>query len=125
MKILVFIVFFSLLFINNSVAQIKVLSIEKLPIEKTHQWMQPKFSPDGRTIYYTSQSYTGIWAYSLETKKVEMITGSSSAGFGFAISDDGKQIAYRQTIWGPKQGERKQEIVLYNKETKERKVIAA
>jgi Tol biopolymer transport system component len=54
-----------------------------------------------------------------------MITGSSSAGFGFAISDDGKQIAYRQTIWGPKQGERKQEIVLYNKETKERKVIAA
>lgn len=79
-------------------AQIKTVSIEKLQLPKTEVWSNAVFSPTGKEIFLTNSEYNGIWQYSFETKVLKEITRDMHSGFAFAVSDDGKKIAYRRTV---------------------------
>ena len=93
-------------------AQLRVVAIERLPLDSFHQWSQPRFSPDGKSIYYTSSDFNGIWEYSTETRVARNITTDPRSGFAFAISDDGSKLAYRRTVREAGEADRIQEIAV-------------
>lgn len=92
-------------------AQPRVVSVEQLPVGDERAWEDPRFSPTGTSVFYTSPSFQGIWEFSLETRSVRQITADTHSGYGYSVSSDGKTIAYRRTL--PQQNNRrKQEIIL-------------
>jgi Tol biopolymer transport system component len=97
-------------------AQIKVTSAQKLAIAEKKEWAQPKFSPDGKKIYFSSIEYT------LETKTTRKITDDPRCGFGFSISHDGSEIIYRRT-YDEISPDRQQEIVVINLSTGTEQVV--
>jgi Tol biopolymer transport system component len=103
---------FILIYPVNS--QIRVTKTEKIQIEPTKQWSNPQFSPDGKSIFFTTPSYDGIWEYSLENKSFKIITEDEGAGFGFNISNDLKEIIYRKNNYDNISHERLQEIIKMN-----------
>ena len=111
MKLLSFTLFIVCAF-SSANAQLRTSTIEKLPIDPSHQWNQPQFSPDGKYIYFTTLDFNGIWEYSIESKNSRIITVDAHSGFGFALSTDGKQISYRRSMNDERTKERLQELVL-------------
>lgn len=101
-----------LMYYGLASAQIRIVKEEQLPLDRTKVWSSPKFSPDGATIYFTSSGYNGIWCYSLRDATVREITGDNRAGYGFVLSDDGHQIAYRRTVEERGMQNRVQQIVV-------------
>jgi Tol biopolymer transport system component len=97
-----------------SPAQLKLLKVETLPLEKSRSWSQPRWSPDGKTIFYTASDFDGIWAYSTVGGRTVRITSDRGSGYGFTISPDGAQIAWRRILSGALPGERLQEAVVGN-----------
>jgi len=111
MKLLSLALFIACAF-SSANAQLRTSTIEKLPLDPSHQWNQPQFSPDGKYIYFTTLDFNGIWEYSIESKNSRIITVDAHSGFGFALSTDGKQISYRRSMNDERTKERLQELVL-------------
>ena len=106
------IAFLLCLFPLLSRAQPRALGVETLPLGKSRSWSQPRWSPDGKTIFYTASDFDGIWAYSTAGGKIVQITSDRGSGYGFTISSDGGKIAWRRTLSGALPGERLQEAVV-------------
>ncbi|MBM2846095.1 MAG: WD40-like Beta Propeller Repeat [Bacteroidetes bacterium] len=103
-------------------AQPRVISTEELPLGTGRTWQNPRFSPSGRSVFYTSSNFHGIWEFSLDSRTIRQITADPSSGYGYTISHDGKTLAYRTTILLPTR-HRKQQIVLRNLVDADRKVV--
>ncbi len=116
---------FILCVFSSANAQLRTSTIEKLPLEPSHQWNQPQFSPDGKYIYFTTLDFNGIWEYSLESKNSRAVTADAHSGFGFAVSKNGKQISYRRSMNDERTRERLQELVLLDLATGASTVAAA
>lgn len=110
---------------SSANAQLRTSTVEKLPLEPSHQWNQPQFSPDGKYIYFTTLDFNGIWEYSLELKNSRIITADAQSGFGFALSKDGKQISYRRSMNDESTKERLQELVLLDLVTGASRIAAS
>ncbi len=95
-----------------SESQIRITSVEVLPLDNTRPWMSPKFSPDGGRIYYTTEQSDGIWEYSIASKLSRNITNDGNSGGAFSLSADGNSISYRRTFYAQASRERTQEIIL-------------
>jgi Tol biopolymer transport system component len=94
--------------------QLRVLRAEQLVPGDTHVWHAPQFAPDGGSIFLTTPGYQGIWTYSLTTGRLVQLTGDRGAGYGFAVSPDGRSLAYRRTDFPGGGPERVQETVVLN-----------
>ena len=94
--------------------QIHVTGMQQLPLPAGEGWMCPGWAPDGRAIFLTAAQYRGLYRYDVATGTLAQITDASGAGYGWAVSPDGSQIAYRKTLDGSIPGERTQEIVRQN-----------
>jgi Tol biopolymer transport system component len=105
-----FLFFVALLFCGNiAFSQLRVVSIEKVNLPKNISSYNPKFAPDGKSIFFSNTSYAGIWRYNIDEKTTQEITTDGVTGFGFEINKAGNKIAYRKTTF---EGvERKQEII--------------
>ena len=103
---------FVILTTNLVFSQIRVVSIEKVNLPEKVYSYNAKFSPDGKSLFFSNSSYSGIWRYNLDEKTTQEITADGFSGFGFDISPAGDKIAYRRSTY---QGiTRKQEIVEEN-----------
>ena len=89
---------FTFSLISSADAQPKIIRTEKIPLDKSKQWSNPQFSPDGKSIFFTTVDFQGIWQYSLSTKSKKLITADPRSGYGFVVSPNGKSIAYRRTL---------------------------
>jgi len=95
-------------------AQLKLVNVETVPLGKSHAWFGPRWSPDGKKIYFTASDFDGIWACSTAGGSFVQITSDRGSGYGFSISGDGACLAYRRTLSGAVPGERLQEAVVRN-----------
>lgn len=105
-------------------AQIKVVRTEKLPLARSHAWSHPKFSPTGRSIYFTDQDGNGIWEYSLRAQSARQVTADPKSGLAYSISSDGKSLVYRRTLHEKSGRTRKQDIVLMNLAKRSSSILA-
>ena len=56
------------------------------------------FSPNGDYLLLTNTSNQGLASFDLATKKTTTITKADGAGYNVKVSQDGKQIVYREVI---------------------------
>lgn len=96
--------------LTDAGAQVKVVSVEKILLNATHLWAHGQFSPDGKTVYFSTLSYDGIWAYHIDSRRLTMITEDTGAGYEFAVSSDERTIRYRRTM-NQSPGVRLQQII--------------
>jgi len=106
-------------------SQLKITNVETLPLDKSQEWGYPVFSPDGKKILYTTSTFQGIWEYNTGSKSTRQVVTDPSSGYNFAISPDGKTLAYRRTLPGAMIGHRVQEIVTKNLESGRVNVVAS
>jgi len=92
-------------------SQIKITSVEKIPIPSNELWSTPIFSPNGKEIFFTNMDHNGIWRYSPSTKLFNVITMDKYSGYNFVVSEDGQKIAYRRTAVEGDHRTRVQEVV--------------
>jgi Tol biopolymer transport system component len=114
-----------LLVFGTSAAQITITSVEKLPLPASNQWSQPRFSPNGEHLYYTTLDGDGIWEYSIQSRSSRLITDDPKCGFAFGLSNDGAQITYRRTTYPESGRERMQEIVVMDLSSRSTSVLAS
>ncbi len=95
---------------STMIAQVRIVRTDVLPLDTAHEWHAPEFSPDGRSLFVTTSTYDGIWKYDLVSKAMVQLTDEARSGYGFAVSPDGAQIAYRRTILSP--AGKRQELVV-------------
>jgi len=91
--------------------QIRITATRRVDLPAGQQWLAPRFAPDGRSIFLTTNGYRGIYRYVTATAELQTVTDEPGAGFGFALSKDGNRLAYRRTTYGRTAFERTQEIV--------------
>ncbi len=105
--------------------QPRITSTERLPVGAERPWAQPRFSPDGQSILFTSSDYSGIWQYTVADRTVRLLTADAGAGTAYALSPDGSRLTYRRNVTSPDLRERSQEIVLQDLARNTRTVVAA
>jgi Tol biopolymer transport system component len=98
-------------------AQLRITTRERLPLPATNLWSNPQFSPDGRSVFYTSSGFAGIWEYNLSSGETRQITDDTGAGYGFVIAPDGQRLVYRRTTYPGGSPTRWQDIVEVNLRT--------
>lgn len=91
--------------------QIRIGSVETVPLPAGQSWMAPGWAPNGQAFFVSSSNYRGLWRYDLRTGMLAQITNDAGAGFGWSVSPDGGTIAYRKTVDGPRLDGRRQEII--------------
>ena len=96
----------------TSFAQLRVVRTETLPLGQSHVWFLPRWSPDGKTVFYTSTDLDGIWAYAPGGAPPVQVTSDRGSGYGFSISGDGAHVAYRRSLTGAVPGEVLHEAVV-------------
>jgi Tol biopolymer transport system component len=106
-------------------AQIEITRTERLDLGTAQRWDHPQFSPDGKIIYYTTDSYDGIWSYTTESGHIRQITVDTKSGYGFAVSPDGAQIAYRRSSTDDQTHRRTQEVIVMDLRTGQSTVVAS
>lgn len=116
---------FTLLVAASAAAQIKIITVEQLPLESSRAWALPQFSPNGQAVYFTSTDFDGIWEYSLATKSARQITSDPKSGGAYSVSEDGSLISYRRTSYSSSSRERMQQIVVRNLQSGKTSVVAS
>ena len=58
-------------------------------------FMQPKWSPDGTRIAFTSTNYRGLWVADSSGKEIRQLSDDPAAGFDFRWSPSSDQIVTR------------------------------
>ena len=62
-----------------------VTDIRQIAENEEIHYSFPKFGPEGKSIYFSGANYRGLWAYDLETDKIEKIIDARGAGYEPAI----------------------------------------
>lgn len=78
---------------------LNVASVEKLDIPANTDSKIAGISPDGAYVLITSQSNEGLVKFDLSTGKLTTITTALGAGYNVEISDDSKEITYREVTY--------------------------
>jgi len=94
-KRLIFVLFCGGILMNLAAQRIEVKEPQQLKEAGTEAYY-PKFTPDGKTILFTSGNYVGLKTLNLETKKVNVLTDAVGAGWNTVISDDSKSVCFQK-----------------------------
>jgi hypothetical protein len=92
-------------------AQLRVTALDRAALPEDRAWGGVRFSPDGARLYLTPPDYRGIWEHTIATGALRVLTADQGSGFGFALSDDGRRIAWRRTSYDETSRARRQELV--------------
>jgi Tol biopolymer transport system component len=87
---------FVLLLTAISLAQnISVVKVEQITTKSQGEFYYPQFSFDGSKIFFTSESYKGLWYYDAAAKAIVNLNNLHGAGYQPVISKDGNKVMFR------------------------------
>ena len=78
---------------------LEVASIEKIATPENPDAKVAGIAPDGSYLLLTTGSNQGLSRYDLTTGETSLITEAAGAGYNAKISDDGKDVVYRETSY--------------------------
>ena len=112
-----------LLSIAASAQVLEVVSMQQLPIAAKAEMKVAGVSPDGSYLLLTSGSNKGLQRYDLESQTLTTITDAAGAGYNVQVSNNGKEIVYRETSFN-RNNLRENKIVRLNMYNERRNTIA-
>lgn len=80
---------FTMVSLSSGVGQLRAVSVETLPLDSSHAWTMPQWSPDGLSVYFTESGFKGIWVYSTKTRTTEQLSTEPRSGYGYVVAPDG------------------------------------
>ena len=102
---------------------LEVVSMQQLPIAAQADMKVAGVSPAGDYILLTTGSNQGLQRYDLESQTLTTLSEAAGAGYNVQVSNDGKEVVYRETYVG-KDKLRKNNIIRKNFATKKESIIA-
>lgn len=112
-----------LLSLAASAQVLEVVSLQQLPIAAEADMKVAGVSPDGDYILLTSGSNKGLQRYDMTSQSLTTITDAEGAGFNVQVSNDGKEIVYRESSFDRNQL-RQNKIVRLNMYNQRQNVVA-
>jgi Tol biopolymer transport system component len=88
--------FFVYISIIIEAQNIKVISAQQITNKNEGIFYFPKFSPDGKKVFFTSANFIGIYYYDITHGLLKKLNNSYGSGYGFSFSPDSKRIYYRE-----------------------------
>lgn len=101
---------------------VSVQSIDRVSTPDNQDLKVAGIAPDGSYILLTTGTNDGLQRYDLTNGTLEVITEAAGAGYNAQISEDGKEVVYRQTSYTADRL-RMQQLVRKNLQTKKDMVI--
>lgn len=62
------------------------------------KYSNPKFSPDGKSLFFTNDNYSEIWMYDISQKAIQQISSLPGSGYKFFLSNDYSKIYFRNKV---------------------------
>ena len=112
-----------LLSLAASAQVLEVVSMQQLPIAAQADMKVAGISPAGDYILLTTGSNQGLQRYDLDSQTLTTLSEAAGAGYNVQVSNDGKEVVYRETYVG-KDKLRKNNIIRKNFATKKESIIA-
>ena len=79
-----------------SALDIRVASIDAVPLKGVSEAYHPVFSVDGQSLYVTSEGYDGLGVVDIATGNYRQLSVRPGAGYRFAQNSDGSQLVCRE-----------------------------
>ena len=102
---------------------LEVQSIKQLPTNMTGDVKVAGISPKGDYILLTDGANRGLTMFNMVEKTSVRISDAEGAGYNVKISEDGKGLVHRETVYG-KDKLRRHNIIHHNFATQRRAVVA-
>ena len=102
---------------------LEVVSMQQLPIAAQADMKVAGVSPVGDYILLTSGSNNGLQRYDLESQALTTITEADGAGYNVQLSQDGKEVVYRETSFD-RNNLRQNKIIRMNMSNQRQNVVA-
>lgn len=80
--------------------KLSVQSVQKITVPAQADTKIAGISPDGQFILLTTGTNQGLQKFDIATKKMTTLSNAEGAGYNVKISDDGKNVVYRETTIG-------------------------
>ena len=101
---------------------LEVASVEKIATPENRDAKVAGIAPDGSYLLITSGTNEGLQRFDLQTGETSVITTAAGAGYNAKITDDGKDVIYRETSYGSDRL-RRQQLVRQTLATTKREVL--
>lgn len=86
-------------------------------------YSNPKFSPNGKSLFFTNDSYSQIWMYDISRKEIQQISSLPGSGYKFSLSNDGSKIYFRNKAARSKNKKRINSIIEQELGTKNHSIL--
>jgi Tol biopolymer transport system component len=93
---IILLVFILLLSITINAQNINVTSAQQITNKNEGVFFYPKFTPDGKKIFFSGANFIGLYYYDLVHGLLKKLNNSYGGGYGFSFSPDSKRIYYRE-----------------------------
>ena len=102
---------------------LEVVSMQQLPIAAQADMKVAGVSPAGDYVLLTSGSNKGLQCYDMASQTLTTITEADGAGYNVQVSQDGKEVVYRETSFD-RNNLRQNKIIRMNMSNQRQNVVA-
>ncbi|MBK7107230.1 MAG: hypothetical protein IPH62_18300 [Ignavibacteriae bacterium] len=106
--------------LNSSNINIEIIENKILVDKAIGKFRNPKFSVDGKKIFFTTEDFSQLWIYDLTNETINKLISLPQCGVNFQISKTGEYIYFRNKVT---QGKKTFSILSYSLNTKKINVI--
>lgn len=112
-----------LLSLAASAQVLEVVSMQQLPIAAQADMKVAGVSPAGDYVLLTSGSNKGLQCYDMASQTLTTISEADGAGYNVQVSQDGKEVVYRETSFD-RNNLRQNKIIRMNMSNQRQNVVA-
>ena len=102
---------------------LEVVSMQQLPIAAQADMKVAGVSPAGDYVLFTNGSNKGLQCYNMASQTLTTITEADGAGYNVQLSQDGKEVVYRETSFD-RNNLRQNKIIRMNMSNQRQNVVA-